>query len=71
MYIVTDRLIIRDVQETDAESFIEAAGDGSLNDVGFDKDCAPWMPQWIKNTKKLTELDDPNREYLAYTVSLK
>ena len=47
MVIETNRLIIRDVRLPDGEVLIHMASDGSLNDVGFDKDCSSWMDNWI------------------------
>ena len=68
MVIETDRLIIRDVALPDGEAFIHMASDGSLNDVGFDKDCSSWMDDWIIEAQDLTRADNPRVEYLAYVI---
>ena len=56
--IETDRLIIRDVALPDGEAFIHMASDGSLNDVGFDKDCSSWMDDWIIEAQNLAREDN-------------
>ena len=66
--IETDRLIIRDVALPDGEAFIHMASDGSLNDVGFDKDCSSWMDDWIIEAQNLAREDDPRKYYLAYVI---
>lgn len=38
MLIETERLVIRDVTEEDGPAFAEMAADGSLKDIGFDRD---------------------------------
>ena len=68
MVIETDRLIIRDVTLPDREAFIHMASDGSLNDVGFDKDCSSWMDDWIIEAQKLAREDNPRKYYLAYVI---
>lgn len=47
------------------------AADGSLNEIGFGKDCNAWMANWITEAKKLTDADNPTMEYLAYAIELK
>lgn len=64
-------MIIRELESSDEKPFIEMASDGSLKDVGFDADCNRWMKRWITGAKKLTDSDDPTKQYLAYTVQLK
>ena len=64
-------LLIRALEPEDAIPFIEMASDGSLNDVGFGKDCNAWMVNWILEAKKLTDTDNPTMEYLAYAIVLK
>lgn len=64
----TDRLIIRDVAPPDGEVFARMASDGSLNDVGFDKDCSSWMDDWIIEAQNLAREDDPRKNYLAYVI---
>lgn len=71
MILETDRLIIRELEETDAKHFAEMAADGSLKDVSFDADCGRWIDEWIVEAKELLRNDDPTKEYLAYTVQLK
>lgn len=71
MWIETERLRIRNLKPEDELSFVEMAADGSLTDIGFDKDCGKWMQQWITEAKQLTIQDDPNTDYLAYTITLK
>lgn len=71
MVIETRRLIIRDVRAEDGRSFAQMAADGSLNDIGFDKDCGSWMAEWTEEAQKLEKRDDPRADYLAYTVTLK
>lgn len=43
MLLETERLIIRNVEPDDGKSFAQMALDGSLNDIGFTKDCGEWM----------------------------
>lgn len=71
MRIETDRLIIRSVKFEDEMFFPEMAKDGSLVDVGFDRDCGKWMADWIREVMQLDEEDNPGKDYLVYTVCLK
>ena len=71
MRIETERLQIRDIEKEDAIPFVEMASDGSLCDCGFDKECYKWMAGWIPEAKALIDVDNPNSEYLAYTITLK
>ncbi len=71
MQIETQRLLIRDVKTEDGIPFVKMATDGSLSDCGFDKDCGNWMTEWINEAKKFAFRDDPNTDYLAYTITLK
>lgn len=71
MWIETQRLLIRDVKTEDKISFIKMAEDGSLNDCGFNKDCSSWITEWIVETKSFVARDNPNMDYLAYTITLK
>ncbi len=71
MQIETQRLLIRDLETDDAASFAIMAADGSLNDCGFDKDCGRWITKWITEAKNFALRDDPNMDYLAYTITLK
>ena len=68
MVIETDRLMIRDLALPDGEVFAHMASDGSLNDVGFDKDCGSWMGDWIIEAQNLAREDDPRKSYLAYVI---
>ena len=43
MRIETDRLVIRELESADEKSFVKMASDGSLKDIGFDRDCHMWM----------------------------
>lgn len=70
MRIETRRLTIRDLKTDDEIPFVEMAADGSLNDIGFDKDCSGWMTKWIAEAKGLAIRDNPNMDYLAYAVML-
>ena len=69
--IETQRLLIRDIETEDAIPFAIMAADGTLNDCGFDKDCGRWIAKWITEVKEFTLRDDPDRDYLAYTITLK
>ena len=71
MIIETERLLIRTLKPKDAIPFVEMASDGSLSDIGFDNDCSGWMAEWIIEAKKLTDVDNPTLEYLAYAIELK
>ena len=71
MRIETNRLRIRDLEASDERAFAAMAADGSLNDVGLDADCHLWLKDWIRESRELTEKDDPMGEYLAYTIQLK
>lgn len=72
MEIETQRLLIRDVKTGDEIPFVKMAADGSLNDdIGFDKDCGNWITKWIDEAKGFAFRDNPNTDYLAYTITLK
>ena len=71
MRIETEHLIIRDLEISDEKPFIAMAQDGSLKDVGFDRGYDKWMGEWITQSKKLTDKDDPTIDYLAYTIQQK
>ena len=71
MLIETQRLIIRDLKTEDAVSFVEMAEDGSLNDIGFDRDCGSWIAEWTTEAKDFAVRDKPDMDYLAYTITLK
>ena len=63
MVIETERLKIRDVALSDERAFSEMASDGSLNDVGFDRNCSSWMKGWIIEAQNLVQKDDPRAEF--------
>lgn len=69
MIIETERLRIRDLRPEDATSIADMASDGSLMDVGFDRDCSAWIDGWIEDARHMTRADDPRTDYLAYGVS--
>jgi len=71
MYIETERLIIRSTEPSDAESFIEMASDGSLDEdifCGCSRDYAEWMHGWIQENIELDKEDNPMKESIAYTI---
>ncbi len=47
------------------------AADGSLNDCGFDRDCGNWITKWTDEARGFAFRDNPNMDYLAYTITLK
>ena len=51
--VETQRLLIRDVAAEDKMPFVEMAADGSLKDMGFDKNCSSWMSEWIDEAKEV------------------
>lgn len=67
----TERLYIRTVQPEDEASFIRMASDGSLHDIGFDRDCGTWMKNWTQEARRLAEQNNPRTDWLAYAVVLK
>ena len=71
MQIETQRLIIRDVKAEDEIPFVKMAADGSLNDCGFDRNCNRWITKWIAEAKGFADRDNPDIDYLAYTITLK
>lgn len=71
MLIETQRLTIRDLQSGDEVLFAEMAADDSLKEIGFDKDCSSWMTGWMVEATELAIEDDPRKDYLAYTITLK
>ena len=44
------------------------AEDGSLDEVGFDVNCAEWMGEWIEEALELTANDNPRVDYIPCTV---
>ena len=71
MEIETQRLLIRDVKTEDEVPFVKMAADGSLYDCGFDKDCGNWITKWIDEARGFAFRDNPNMDYLAYTITLR
>lgn len=71
MLIETQRLIIQDLNTEDEMNFVEMVADGSLYDCGFDKDCSKWITKWIIEAQELANRDNPNRDYVAYTIITK
>ena len=71
MQIETQRLLIRDVKTEDEIPYVEMAKDGTLNDCGFDRHCGSWITKWIAEAKDFALRDNPDMDYLAYTITLK
>lgn len=71
MVIETKRLKIRNIVLADIGPFIEMASDGSLNDVGFDRNCSLWMKAWILEAQSLEQKDNPRIDFLAYVIEEK
>ena len=68
MKIETERLIIRSIERGDEKVFCQMAKDGSLTEVGFDKDCGEWIDDWIDEALILTANDDPRADYIPCTI---
>jgi len=71
MYIETDRLIVRNMEQEDENAYIAMASDGSLDEdifSGCGSNYHKWMPEWVKGTILLNEEDNPKKDYLAYTI---
>lgn len=68
MILETKNLRIRDVVPSDEKAFVEMALDGSLNEIGFDKDCSSWMKDWILEAQRLAQKDNPQIDFLAYVI---
>lgn len=70
MFIETERLIIRSIEPTDEQAYIDMASDGSLQDIFGDcSDCREWMGTWIQEARALDQKNNPAGEYLAYAVT--
>ena len=68
MNIETERLVIRSIEKGDEKVFSQMAKDGSLIEIGFDKDCDEWIGDWIGEALELTANDDPRADYIPCTV---
>lgn len=71
MYIETERLIIRNVEVADENAHLEMVSDGSLDEDifgGYSGAYHEWIPDYIKETMRLNEKDNPLEDYLAYTI---
>ena len=68
MNIETERLVIRSIERGDEKVFLQMAKDGSLNEVGFDRDCGEWIDDWIDEALILTANDDPRADYIPCTI---
>lgn len=71
MQIETQRLLIRDINTEDEVPLVKMAADGSLNDCGFDRDCGSWITKWVAEAKSFAFRNNPDMDYLAYTITLK
>lgn len=71
MKIETQRLLIRDVRTEDGIPFAKMAADGSLIDCGFDRNCGRWITKWTAEAEGFAFRDNPDMDYLAYTITLK
>lgn len=71
MRLETERLMIRSIEKGDEVIFSEMAKDGSLLDVGFDANCSEWMSEWVDEAIRLEKADNPQKDYIAYTVCRK
>lgn len=71
MWIETKRLIIRELKSEDETAFVEMTSDGSLNDCGFGADCGEWMAGWISEAIFFIIRNNPCKDYLVYTITLK
>lgn len=69
MQIITDKIIIRELQPDDEEALIHMALDGTLSEIFGDcSACGEWMGSWIREAIGLYRENNPSREYLAYAV---
>ena len=71
MRIETERLLIRSIERGDKKAFADMAKDGSLLYVGFDSKCAEWIESWIEEAIQNDRNDNPEADYIAYTICLK
>lgn len=68
MRLETERLIIRELEPGDETIFAQMATDGSLAEIGFDRDCKSWIADWLTEARALTAQDNPTQDYLAYAL---
>ena len=68
MVVETERLKIRDIALSDEKDLIEMASDGSLNDVGLDRNCGSWMKGWIIDAQNLAQKDNPRTDFLVHVI---
>lgn len=68
MNIETERLLIRELEPGDEAVFARMAEDGSLAEIGFDRDCGAWIAGWLEEARALCRQDDPTQDYLAYAL---
>lgn len=71
MYLETERLVIRSIHPDDERDYVKMAADGSLTEdifSGFHGACESWMGEWIRDSIRLDQEDDPGKEYLAYSI---
>ena len=72
MYLETERLIVRSLQQSDEHAFIEMASDGSLTEIYGDcSECHKWMGRFISEAMELEALNNPRNEYLAFAIEEK
>jgi ribosomal-protein-alanine N-acetyltransferase len=72
MYLETERLIVRSLQQSDELPFIEMASDGSLTEIYGDcSECNKWMGKFISEAMELEALNNPRNEYLAFAIEEK
>lgn len=69
MNLITDKILIRELQPDDEEAFIRMASDGTLSEIFGDcSNCGEWMGSWIDEAIGLYQGNDPLKEYLAYAI---
>ena len=62
---------IRYIKTSVGVPFAILAAAVTLNDCGLDKDCSNWITEWITEAKYFAHRNNPNMDYLAYTITLK
>lgn len=71
MMIETKRLLLRSFQQGDKAAFAQMATDGSLADIGFDREFASWSEAWSRETLAFALRDDPRQDYIPCTICRK